>query len=102
MKSNKPIKKEYEVLGKRMYIFPEEYGNDVDPVTRKKCMVVSINDQNTYVPVVEQSDSITESLNRQSGSDSLDSIETDLNATDLDNLDQGAAAIQADLNGNPQ
>ena len=56
MKSNKQIKKEYEVLGKRMYIFPEEYGNDVDPVTRKKCMVVSINDQNTYVPVGEPVD----------------------------------------------
>ena len=56
MKSNKPIKKEYEVLGKRMYIFPEEYANDFDPVTRKKCMVVSINDQNTYVPVGEPVD----------------------------------------------
>ncbi len=52
--------------------------------------------QETYVPA-EQSDAITESLNQQGTSDDLGSIEADLNATDLDNLDQGAAAIEAEL-----
>jgi hypothetical protein len=42
-------------------------------------------------------DTITESLNRQSNSDELDSIESDLNATSIDNIDQGAAAIDAQL-----
>ena len=53
--------------------------------------------QPIYVPPAEQSDTITESLNKQSDSDELNSIEADLNATDLDNLDQGAAAIEAEL-----
>lgn len=55
--------------------------------------------QNTFVPEmpVEQPDAITESLNEQSDSDDLNSIEADLNATDLDSLDQGAAAIEAEL-----
>lgn len=52
--------------------------------------------QNTYAPV-ETGDSVTTSLNQQSSSDELDSIEADLNATNLDNLDQGAAAIEAEL-----
>jgi hypothetical protein len=42
-------------------------------------------------------DSITESLNQQSSSDDLNSIETDLNATDVNNLDEGAAAVEAQL-----
>lgn len=54
-----------------------------------------------YVPPVdqinEQADSITESLNQQSTTDDLESIEADLNSTDLDNLDQGAAAIETEL-----
>lgn len=53
--------------------------------------------QNTYVPPAQTGDSITESLNTQSSSDTLESIEADLNATDLNNLDQGAAAIEATL-----
>jgi len=52
--------------------------------------------QQTYVPVTP-TDSITESLNQQNSSDELDSIESDLNNTNLDNLDQGAAAIEAEL-----
>lgn len=52
--------------------------------------------QPVYVPPVA-GDSITESLNQQSASDDLGSIEADLNATNLDNLDQGAAAVEAGL-----
>ena len=52
--------------------------------------------QPVYVPTTE-SDSITDSLNQQSTSDDLNSIEADLNATDLSNLDQGAAAVEAEL-----
>jgi hypothetical protein len=48
-----------------------------------------------YVP--QTTDSITESLNTQSSSDELSSIETDLNSTDIENIDQGAAAIDAEL-----
>jgi uncharacterized protein HemX len=54
--------------------------------------------QEVYVPPAqEQSDPITESLNQQSSSDELNSIETDLNSTNIDNLDQGAAAIDAQI-----
>lgn len=53
--------------------------------------------QPTYVPPAPETDSITDSLNKQSSSDDLNSIEADLNATDLDNLDQGAAAIETQL-----
>ncbi len=53
--------------------------------------------QTPYVPPVQTGDGITESLNTQSGSDELNSIEADLNATDLNNLDQGAAAVEAQL-----
>jgi len=52
--------------------------------------------QNVYVPT-EAADSVTASLNQQGTSDDLNSIEADLNATDLSNLDQGAAAIEAEL-----
>jgi len=52
--------------------------------------------QEIYVPA-PAGDSITESLNTQSSSDDLNSIEADLNATDLNNLDQGAAAVEAEL-----
>src|SRR3989344_653478 len=51
--------------------------------------------QEVYVPAT--SDPVTDSLMQQSDSDELDSIEADLNATDVDNLDQGAAAIEAEL-----
>ena len=49
-----------------------------------------------FVPAVQE-DTITASLNQQSQSDDLNSIEADLNATNLDNLDQGAAVIEAEL-----
>jgi len=52
--------------------------------------------QQVYVPATT-SDSITDSLNQQSSSDDLNSIEADLNATDIDNLDQGAATVEAEL-----
>ncbi len=53
--------------------------------------------QKSYVAPTEQTDTVTKSLNQQSSSDNLNSIEKDLNATNLDNLDQGAAAIKAEL-----
>lgn len=49
-----------------------------------------------YVPL-EQGDPVSESLNRQNSSDELESIEADLNATSFDSLDQGAAALEAEL-----
>lgn len=52
--------------------------------------------QEVFIPT-ETEDSVVESLNQQSSSDELESIEADLNATDLENLDQGAAAIEAEL-----
>lgn len=54
--------------------------------------------QNTYVPPVPEGDNVTASLKKQGSSDDLKSIEADLNATDLNNLDQGASVIQAELN----
>jgi len=53
--------------------------------------------QTPYVPPTEQSDAVTESLNQQGESDELNSIESDLNATDLDSIDEGAAEIEAEL-----
>jgi hypothetical protein len=53
--------------------------------------------QTTYVPVPE-GDSVTQSLKKQGTSDDLKSIEADLIATNVNNLDQGASAIQAELN----
>ncbi len=44
-----------------------------------------------------QNDSVVESLNMQSENDDLGSIEADLNASDFNNLDQGAAVIEAEL-----
>ena len=52
--------------------------------------------QPVYAPATT-SDNITDSLNKQSSSDDLSSIEADLNATDINNLDQGAAVIEAEL-----
>ena len=51
--------------------------------------------QKVFVPT--ENDAITESLNQQGSSDDLNSIEADLNATNIDNLDQGAAAIETQL-----
>jgi hypothetical protein len=55
--------------------------------------------QAPYTPPVDttETDSVTASLKSQSSSDDLDAIEKDLNSTDLDNLDQGAAALQAEI-----
>ena len=53
--------------------------------------------QPSYIPPAEQGDAITESLNQQSNSDDLNSIEADLNATDINNIDQGASAVEAEL-----
>jgi len=53
--------------------------------------------KNSYVPMTEQEDNITASLKQQSATDDLNSIEADLNAENFNNLDQGAAAIQAEL-----
>lgn len=47
--------------------------------------------------VPSQTDQITASLNQQGATDDLNSIEADLNATQVDNLDQGAAVIEAEL-----
>jgi len=54
-----------------------------------------MSEREAYAPATE--DAITESLNQQGTSDELGSIEADLNATDIDNLDQGAAVIEAEL-----
>jgi hypothetical protein len=52
--------------------------------------------QPVYTPTTA-GDTITDSLNQQSSSDDLNSIEKDLNATDVNNLDQGASAVEATL-----
>lgn len=52
--------------------------------------------QPIYTPT-PAGDTITDSLNQQSSSDELNSIEADLNATDINNLDQGTAAVEATL-----
>jgi hypothetical protein len=52
--------------------------------------------QPVYTPA-PVGDSVTESLNQQSNSDDLNSIEKDLNNTDVNNLDQGAAAIDSQI-----
>jgi hypothetical protein len=55
--------------------------------------------QPTYqIPTEVAGDSVTASLKKQSTSDDLNTIEADLNATNLDNLDQGASVIQTELN----
>lgn len=51
--------------------------------------------QKTYVPPIEVKDDVTTNLKTQGATDNLDSIEADLNATNLNNLDQGAAAVDA-------
>lgn len=46
---------------------------------------------------MQEGDEITNSLEAQSNSDETASIEADLKATNVDSLDQGAAAIEAEL-----
>lgn len=53
--------------------------------------------RDTYI--APQEDSVTQDLGTQSNSDDLNSIEADLNATVIDNLDQGASVIQAEIDG---
>jgi len=54
--------------------------------------------QPVYVAPVEATvDQVTKSLDTQSNSDELNSIEADINATNIDNIDQGAAAVEAEL-----
>lgn len=52
----------------------------------------------TTIPAGDEVDLVNASLKKQGTSDDLNSIEADLNATDLNNLDQGATAIEATLN----
>ena len=56
-------------------------------------------DQQTYIPPMQttEEDAATASLKTQGSSDDLSSIEADLNASDFSNLDQGATALQAEL-----
>lgn len=60
-----------------------------------------LKQRSSPAPVIPQpegsGDAVIDSLDQQSNSDELDSIEADLNSTDFDNLDQGAAAIEAQL-----
>jgi hypothetical protein len=53
--------------------------------------------QPIYTPPTEQTDEITDTLKQQGSSDELNAIEADLKATNLNNIDQGAAAIEAEL-----
>lgn len=55
------------------------------------------NSQITEMPVVPQRDQMAESLKVQGTSDDISSIEADLNSTNIDNLDQGAAVLEAQL-----
>lgn len=50
--SNRPVKEESEVLGKRMYIFDKKYANDFDPEHKQPGagMVVDIGGKTTFVP----------------------------------------------------
>jgi hypothetical protein len=45
----------------------------------------------------EANDEITTSLQSQNDSDDVSSIEADLNVTNIDNLDQGATAIESEI-----
>jgi biopolymer transport protein ExbD len=64
---------------------------------RASNQAVTIPPVETPITTEQPSDIITESLNQQSTSDDLNSIETDLNATNINNLDQGAALIKSTL-----
>lgn len=44
-----------------------------------------------------QTDPVTDSMKTQSSSDDVNSIQADLNATNIDTVDQGAAVIEAEL-----
>lgn len=50
--SDKPVKEENEVLGKRMYIFPKEYAQDFDPSHKipGAGMAISIGDKISFIP----------------------------------------------------
>lgn len=53
--------------------------------------------QTPYNLPEDNSDQVTASLRNQSKSDDLQSIQADLDNTNLDDLDQGAAALEADM-----
>lgn len=57
------------------------------------------SNKNMYAPTAEvpAGDNITNSLKQQGTSDDLNSIESDLKLTNVDNIDQGAAAVEAKL-----
>lgn len=52
-KSVKLLQPFKNVFGKRMFIFPMQYATEVDPVTLKKGMLLSINSKNTFIPCGE-------------------------------------------------
>ena len=54
MKSNKPVLPTKRVFGKRMFVFPKEYGTE--NVGGKRGMIVSIGRENTFIPVDEPVD----------------------------------------------
>lgn len=57
-----------------------------------------LKERSSYTPAIPASETdITDSLRAQSDSDSLDAIEADLEYETFDNIDQGAAAIEAEL-----
>jgi hypothetical protein len=52
-KSDKKVLPFKQIFGKRMFLFPMEYATEVDPVTKNKGMIVSINATNTFIPCGE-------------------------------------------------
>lgn len=54
-------------------------------------------DQPYINPTTTGGDEMTNSFNSQSDSDDVTSIEADLNATNIDNVDQGAAATESEI-----
>lgn len=65
--------------------------------TRSAEKVYPIQQPATQSQTQVETDNVTSSLKQQNKTDDLKSIEADLNATDLNNLDQGASVIEADL-----
>ena len=48
--SQKPIK---PAPGEAFFRFPRRLADDIDPVTRKRCFSICINNQKTLIPVEE-------------------------------------------------
>jgi len=53
--------------------------------------------QPVYAPSVENQDEVAQSLNTQGSSDDLNSIESDLKSTNVENIDQGSSSVEAEL-----